>query len=148
MKKIIVGLIIFLIFIQLFSPQKNEESLESISLFLEETQPSKSIENTLNSACYDCHSNHTNYPWYNNITPVNFWISNHINEGKKYLNFSEWKSYNNNQKAHAFEELIDEVTQRKMPLKTYLLQHPEAVLSKEKIEEIVIWSKQVKEQYK
>ncbi len=40
------------------------------------------------TACYDCHSNETVYPWYSNIAPFSWVVSNHINEGRKVLNFS------------------------------------------------------------
>ena len=31
-------------------------------------------------ACYDCHSDRTDHPWYAYITPVNFWLQHHIDE--------------------------------------------------------------------
>lgn len=41
-------------------------------------------------ACYDCHSNETQYPWYSNVAPLSWWLSNHVTEGRQLLNFSEF----------------------------------------------------------
>jgi hypothetical protein len=35
------------------------------------------------SACYDCHSNETRYPWYSHIAPVSWWMKHHINEARE-----------------------------------------------------------------
>lgn len=41
-------------------------------------------------ACFDCHSNDVNWPWYSNVAPVSWWIQGHVDDGRKALNFSEW----------------------------------------------------------
>ena len=41
------------------------------------------------SACYDCHSNETKGEWYEGIAPISWWITNHVDEGRAALNFSE-----------------------------------------------------------
>ena len=69
-KKVIGFLFILLIMAQFFRPEKNEGRATSFDAFLLETKPSESVERTLKNACFDCHSNVTHYPWYNNITPV------------------------------------------------------------------------------
>jgi len=41
-------------------------------------------------ACFDCHSNQTNWPWYDKL-PVSSWISVlDVVRGRNHLNFSEW----------------------------------------------------------
>ena len=42
-------------------------------------------------ACYDCHSNEVKTPWYGKIAPVSWWLTNHVDEGRAALNFSDWK---------------------------------------------------------
>jgi hypothetical protein len=44
------------------------------------------------AACYDCHSNQTKTPWYGKIAPISWWLTNHVDNGRKALNFSEWNS--------------------------------------------------------
>lgn len=41
------------------------------------------------AACFDCHSNETNTYWFEDIAPLSWWITNHVKEGRKALNFSE-----------------------------------------------------------
>ncbi len=40
-------------------------------------------------ACYDCHSNEVKYPWYSNIAPISWLVSEHVNDGRAALNFSD-----------------------------------------------------------
>jgi hypothetical protein len=40
-------------------------------------------------ACFDCHSNETTTYWWEDVAPLSWWITNHVQEGRKALNFSE-----------------------------------------------------------
>ena len=42
------------------------------------------------AACFDCHSNETKVPWYGKIAPMSWWLNNHVENGRRALNFSEW----------------------------------------------------------
>jgi hypothetical protein len=42
------------------------------------------------AACYDCHSNQTRTPWYGNLAPVSWWLTNHVKDGRAAVNFSTW----------------------------------------------------------
>ena len=42
------------------------------------------------AACFDCHSNQTKTPWYGKVAPVSWWLTGHVDDGRKALNFSEW----------------------------------------------------------
>src|SRR5262245_16995178 len=50
---------------------------------------SPEVAGLVKRACYDCHSNETNYPWYSNIAPVSWLITRDINVGRAVMNFSE-----------------------------------------------------------
>lgn len=41
------------------------------------------------AACYDCHSNETSTYWWEDVAPLSWWITNHVDEGRAALNFSE-----------------------------------------------------------
>lgn len=41
------------------------------------------------AACFDCHSNETSTYWWEDIAPLSWWITNHVEEGRNALNFSE-----------------------------------------------------------
>ncbi|MGY0427168.1 MAG: heme-binding domain-containing protein [Polaribacter sp.] len=112
-----VGWILLIVFLiaQFFKPEKNKGNLASVTPFLMETNPPANVKNILETTCYDCHSNVTNYPWYNKITPINYWLANHIKDGKKHLNFSKWNAYSVKRKEQKMKELHEEVAKKEMP---------------------------------
>lgn len=144
LKKTAISLIVVFIALQFYRPEKNSSQGNHTSTFIEETNPPKEVRAALLESCYDCHSNNTRYPWYNNVAPISYWLSDHIKEGKEHLNFSDWENYNLKQKEHKLEELAEEISERKMPLKEYRWMHNDAVLSSEQIDAIVLWTNKTK----
>jgi len=118
--------------------------LASIQPFLDETNPRETVKAILKESCFDCHSNVTKYPWYNNITPVNYWLAEHVKDGKKHFNFSNFIGNSTKRKDHKMEELIEMVEEKEMPLESYTLVHQEAKLSDDQIKAIVDWAKLVR----
>lgn len=141
LKKILVGLLIVLVALQFYRPEKNIAKENHVSAFMQETNPPNEVSTILKNSCFDCHSNNTRYPWYNNIAPVSFWLADHIEEGKSELNFSEWASYSAKKKDHKLEELYEETERKSMPLKEYTWTHKEAKLTNAQIEAVVKWAK-------
>jgi len=82
-------------------------------------------------ACFDCHSNETAWPWYSNIAPVSWLTQRHVMEGREHLNFSDWNQSHEEHggEAHEVEELGETVLEGEMPLRSFLLIHPEARLT-------------------
>jgi hypothetical protein len=74
-------------------------------------------------ACFDCHSNETVWPWYSNIAPVSWLVQHDVDEGREYVNFSDWGN------ARELDELGEVVYEGEMPMSNYLLTHPEARLT-------------------
>jgi Haem-binding domain len=139
-KKILLLLFIGLLISQFFSPEKNEGNLASVNAFFEDTNPPEAVKLILKESCFDCHSSFTRYPWYNSITPVNYWIAGHIEEAQEELNFSKWKDYSIKKKDHKLDELIEVVEKKEMPLPSYTWTHGKAKLSKAQIEAVVEWA--------
>jgi hypothetical protein len=146
-KKILLALLVVLVIAQFFGPDKNEGEMASIDAFLVETNPPEDVKLILKETCYDCHSNVTRYPWYNNITPVNYWLAEHVNDGKKHFNVSNWEGNSIKRKDHKFEELIEMVEDKEMPLNSYTWTHEEAKLSDAQIASVVDWAKKVRIKY-
>ena len=141
LKKGLIFLVIVFIGMQFYTPEKNISETYSTAFFENETQPPAPILASLQNKCYDCHSNNTNYPWYNNIAPVSYWIDDHILDGKKHLNFSEFTKNRIAVQNHKFEEIIEMVEDKEMPLPsyTYLGLHPQANLTDNQRDLIVNW---------
>ena len=75
-------------------------------------------------ACFDCHSNQTEWPWYANEAPVSWLVQHDVEEGRGALNFSEFDRPQ--EEAH---EAAEEVEEGNMPMPIFLITHPEARLS-------------------
>ena len=146
-KKIFIFLLIVFVIAQFFRPEKNEGDLASIDAFLADTNPAEDVKLILKETCYDCHSDVTRYPWYNNITPVNYWLAGHVKDGKKHFNVSNWDGNSVKRKDHKFEELIEMVEDKEMPLSSYTLTHSEAKLTNAQIKSVVDWAKLVRVKY-
>jgi hypothetical protein len=144
-KKILVGLLVVLLILQFFGIDKEnptaDPSLDLIAL----TSPNDDVKSILVAACYDCHSFKTVYPWYTNIAPLSWWIKDHIDEGRKELNFSEWGNYSDRRKDHKMEEMVELVEEGEMPLQSYTIAHSNARLSEAQKEAIIAYAKKVRE---
>jgi mono/diheme cytochrome c family protein len=75
-------------------------------------------------ACFDCHSNETEWPAYSQVAPVSWFIQHDVAEGRAVLNFSEWQ-----RPQEEATEAAEEVLEGEMPLRTYQLMHAHARLS-------------------
>lgn len=146
-KKILLLLLAVFAIAQFFGPDKNEGDLASLDRFYTETNTPENIKIILNESCNDCHSDVSRYPWYNNITPVNYWMAEHINDGKKHFNISNWSTYSVKKKDHKLEELIEMVEEKEMPLPSYTWTHTEAKLTDAQIKSVVDWAKQLRSKY-
>ena len=147
LKKIGFILLVALVIAQFFGPDKNDGAIASVDAFYADTKPPKAVKAILESTCVDCHSESTTYPWYNNITPVNYWLDGHINDGKKHFNMSKWADYSDKKKDHKLDELAEEVGEKEMPLPSYTWTHGDADLSQEQIDAIVSWVKTTRIKY-
>ena len=147
-KLILRSLLVILILIQFIRPGKNlgeafgpEDVTKSIAV-------SDDVKNILVTSCYDCHSDHTNHMWYENIQPVGWWIAHHINEGKQHLNFTVFNTYKNKRKAHKFEEIGEIVAADEMPMSSYTLIHGNAKLTAEQKRILIDWAAVGQKQYR
>ena len=80
---------------------------------------------------------------YTNVQPIGWWISQHITEGKEHLNLSELLSRNIAYQNHKFEEIIEMVEEKEMPLHSYTNfgMHPEANLNDNQRQILIAWAK-------
>lgn len=143
-KKIVISLLILLVLIQLVRVDRTNPVVDSQQDFITLTKPPVEIVSLLKTACYDCHSNETNYPWYFSVAPISWWAKDHVNDGRKHLNYSIWGTYKKERQAHKLEEMYSEVEEGEMPLSSYTLVHSDAKLTPEQKTALVNWLKTVK----
>ena len=123
---LIIGL---LLIIQFFQIEKTNPPIKAGADFLETENPPSEIASLIKNACYDCHSHHTEFPWYTNIQPLGWWIRGHYRGARMNVNFSEWTDYSPEDQKHAMKESAKEVVGKDMPLKSYTWMHADAKLS-------------------
>ena len=95
----------------------------------------------LRSACYDCHSHETRWPWYSRIAPVSWAIAHHVEEGRHELNLSDWPAVDFTAQDELLRELAKEVEKEKMPPANYRWGHPDARLTAAQRETLVRWAR-------
>lgn len=133
------AILAFLIVAQFFRIDKTNPTIDITKDFIAISNPNEEVKRILKASCYDCHSNETKYPWYTNVAPVSWMVKNHINEGRKHLNFSVWGTYDLKKLDHKLEECVDEVKEGEMPMSAYSLFHNEAILSEAQKAVLVDW---------
>ncbi|WP_445718311.1 heme-binding domain-containing protein [Flavobacterium sp.] len=144
-KIILLILLIVFVGIQFIPTKRNQsESVPNTDFMIVNNVPNN-IKATLQTSCYDCHSNNTSYPWYNTVQPVAWFLENHIEEGKAELNFSEWDSYSNRRKISKLKSIVSQIKENKMPLSSYTFIHKEAVLDNTKRQEILNYITELKD---
>jgi hypothetical protein len=74
-------------------------------------------------ACFDCHSNETIWPWYSNVAPMSWLVQQDVDEGRRYLNFSDWG------RVREANEIPEAIQSGYMPPAKFLINHPEARLT-------------------
>ncbi len=104
------------------------------------------VKSILAVACMDCHSNNTRYPWYSKIQPVDWWLNDHVMDGKKGLNFDEYTNKSLRYQYHKMEETIEMVEEKAMPLKSYTWTHKDARLSDNERLLLINWARSVMKQ--
>jgi hypothetical protein len=150
MKKVLLGLLVILVIIQFIHPKKNSSTPQAMLVndIGKKYIVPESVQEILKTSCYDCHSNNTMYPWYSKIQPVDWWLANHVNEGKGEVNFSEFATYGIGRQYKKLEEIMEQVKEDEMPLSSYTLIHKNAILSPEKKKVLTTWAAALRDSIK
>jgi hypothetical protein len=139
LKPILLGLLAIFLLSQFIRPAKNQSNERTNDVSQKYPVPD-SVQAILKVACNDCHSNATVYPWYAEVQPVAWWLADHVEDGKKKLNFSNFTTPLVAVQNHKFEELIEMVKEGEMPLASYTWIHRDAILSEQQKETLINWA--------
>ena len=148
LKKIFIVLLVALIIIQFIHPKKNKAEGEQINYIGKAFNVPNNVKIILAKACNDCHTNNTNYPWYINIQPVDWWMNHHVNDGKKELNFDEYINKNLRFQYHKMEEIDEMIKEGEMPLDSYTWIHKNAKLTEKEKSTLMNWADGIRESMK
>ena len=99
------------------------------------------VKAILRRACYDCHSNETQWPWYSRIAPLSWLIRREVNRGRARLNFSEWSEYASDPgtASEKLEKIAQAVTRGDMAPWYYQVLHPCARLTMAQRDTLHAW---------
>ncbi|MCB0060665.1 MAG: heme-binding domain-containing protein [Caldilineaceae bacterium] len=125
----VVGGLIFMQFLPLGISRDNPPVTAEI------TWDTPNTEALARRACYDCHSNETEWPWYSYVAPISWMVVQDIVKGREVLNFSEWTP--EHAAAAETEEAVELVSKGLMPLPYYEILHPEATLNERETGELI-----------
>jgi hypothetical protein len=139
-KIILIVLIVAFVIIQFIRPAENKnEEISQHQITAAYPVPDNVMKN-LKVSCYDCHSNTTVYPFYFKIQPVAWFLDNHIEEGKRHLNFSIYATYPLWRQHENFKDIVEQLKKDEMPLASYTLIHRNAILTADQKLAIEDWA--------
>lgn len=145
---VIIGFIIFLL-IQVYRPVRNTDDGQALPSHITKLyNVPDSVQGIFAMSCYDCHSNHTRYPWYSYIQPVRFIMEWDIRNAKEELNLSEFGNYSKRRQKTKLERISKQVESGEMPLFSYTIMHKNTKLTLEQKYTITRWIDTLLNNYK
>jgi len=138
--KIIVAiLVVVILVIQFIQPAHNKSKLLLATDFTSVYTVPSDVQTILQTACYDCHSNNTNYPWYSGVQPMAWMMRRHITNGKEGLNFSEFGNYAARRQISKLKAIANQIKDDEMPLSSYKMMHKNARMNAVKKKLLLDW---------
>ena len=138
-KKIFFGVVVCFVVIQFIQPARNK-SKDAFPTDMERMYlMSGNVKAIFRNACYDCHSDNTRYPWYSSIQPGAWYMSSHISNGRKELNFNRFGEYSVRRQASKLKAIANSINDKSMPVWSYTLVHRDAVLSEDQVKILSKW---------
>lgn len=147
-KKILLILVAALVLIQFFPMSKNNAHGPQPNYIGTKYFVPGDVKSILNRACMDCHSNYTEYPWYAKVQPIGFWVNNHVNDGKRHLNFDEFTTKPVRYQYKKLDETIEMVKENEMPLESYTWIHKDAKLTQDEKVALTNWAQKIMDELK
>ncbi len=143
-KILVIVVVAAFVVLQFFQIDKtNPPVVQAETLEASTTVPSN-IVIIIGKSCGDCHTNQTVYPWYSNVQPTAWFLKNHIDDGRRKLNFSIWNTYTSAKKSKKLDEICEQIESKEMPIPSYLWIHRDSILSDSDGKALCEWAKQEK----
>ena len=147
-KQLLFALLMAFIVIQFIRPARNQNGQAPQSDISNTYTVPETVYTLFKNACFDCHSNNTNYPWYSNIQPMGWLMAKDIEDGKAKMNFSEFGSLSSRKQRSRLQEIENQIKDNAMPLSSYKLMHKSARLTEEDKKSLIEWIERTKDSIK
>jgi len=133
-------LVIVFVAIQFIQPARNTNPQVIATRSIMQYNVPSNVEVLLRTACFDCHSNNTRYPWYASVQPMGWLLADHIKDGKAELNFDEFGILSKRRQLSKLKSIAGSVKDGSMPIASYTWMHRDAKLSAENKALIINWA--------
>ena len=144
-KQLLFAVLMAFVVIQFIRPARNQSGQASQSDISNTYSIPEAVYTLFKNACFDCHSNNTNYPWYSNIQPMGWLIAADIENGKAKVDFSEFGLLSSRKQRSRLQEIENQIKDNAMPLSSYKLMHKSARLSEEDKQLLIEWVERTKD---
>ena len=143
-RRLLLILAVALVALQFFRPDRSNPSVVAQNTFDAHFAVPAGVRATLHRSCFDCHSSETHWPWYTNVSPVSWFVWNHVRSGQRHMNLDEWNRLKGaQQEATQFRQICRQMQRRSMPLSSYLWIHWKARVSDDEIKEVCGWASEM-----
>jgi hypothetical protein len=95
------------------------------------------VKQVFRNSCYNCHSNETRLPWFDKIVPAYWIVAHDVRQARLHLNFSDIERLPAAQRRAALFQATNMVHLGAMPLRSYTLVHPNAVVSPDDLQTLM-----------
>ena len=137
----VAALAVVFALLQLANPARtNPPVVPGRDVWASNAPPPMEVATLLRSACYDCHSYETKWPWYSHVAPMSWLVANDVRNGRARVNFSDWPHGHADWAARRWENVSEELDYKEMPPAKYTLMHPEARLTDAQRQELIQWA--------
>jgi len=100
----------------------------------------QTIKPTVQGACFDCHSDNTDFPWYHSLPFIGSWMDGHVRDALDDLNMTNGFPFQTRMPAaNSLAKIKREIEEGGMPIWSYRLMHSSARLSDEQKDSIYTW---------
>ena len=109
LKWVAIILIVVFIGIQFVRPARTNPPTDESQTIYARMQVPTEVKTIIDRSCRDCHSHKTEWPWYTQVTPVSWWIVDHVDTGRKDLNLSEWGKLPQDRQDRKLRQICDDI---------------------------------------
>ena len=140
LKWIVIVLGCVFVIVQFWRPARTNPPVDQLQTIHAQLQVTPQVAGMLDRSCQDCHSNTTRWPWYSNLAPVSWLVTDDVNHGRKEMNLSEWGSYDRDSQRKLLRDMCEQVEDGAMPLGIYTPLHPGSKPSPEDVKALCDWT--------
>jgi hypothetical protein len=140
LKLLALAVAILFVSVQFVRPNKTNPPVVQAQTIEAHVNVTPEVAGIFERACKDCHSHRTEWPWYAQVAPVSWFVTDHVEQGRENLNFSRWSAYNREQAGWLLGTMCMTAKRGTMPLSSYTRMHHASRLSPLDVQTLCAWS--------